>query len=51
MLYSSVTKKPIGNKKIVDLDLFKRPNNRSRIEYYIYKEEEEEAVLTVNLSL
>ena len=50
-MYSSITKKPIGGNKNQELDLFKKRSNKVQIEYYIYKEENEDTVLTFNLSL
>ena len=50
-MHSSETMKQITEKKMLDLDLFRRISGNFRFSYYIYKEENEQAVLTFNLSL
>jgi hypothetical protein len=50
-IHSSITMKTITEKRIRDLDLFKNTQNKFNFSYYIYKEEDEKAVITINLSL
>lgn len=50
-IHSSVTRKQISSKNYHELDLFRRTVCQYRFNYSIFREEDELAVLTFNLTL
>lgn len=50
-IHSSVTRRQISEKKYQELDLFRKTGSQYRFGYSIFKEEDELAVMTFNLTL